>query len=160
MPVQQKQRIDGQEATLFRNGKYPVYVLQDGRFAVMWERSWRIRGTLKALDNFIAQPRKSIRLMRYHHSTSIIHSEVQTVDAIEVTFDKIVDLGGKSHRHGWGDWFVYDADLAAQFADFEKRRRESEKALNAEYAKLCKKAKRVSYSNFAERMKQYGTGGE
>lgn len=149
--AQQTETIFGRNATLFRDGPQPIYLLHDGKFAVQYGGKWKSFASLAKAEAKGKQKLPSIKLFSCNAS-QISHSQsIEVVDAAEWTEGgKIFDPDGKRHFARYSDWFVFDAEVVAALKAWEKERAAVEKKLNLELARLTKNLKRVSRHNLKD----------
>lgn len=145
---------ENKAAKLFRDGKFPVYLLDDGRFAVYWGSKWVIKPSLKAIDGVIGKGRKSVRVFQCSEPNTYYFVGPEVLEIAALTSDrKYIDKDGKQRYRSYGNMYRYDEALIAALNDLEKRRAKVEKELRAEHARILRKAKRVTTETLIAELK-------
>jgi hypothetical protein len=135
--------------TLVRDhDKYPVYLLDDGRFAVDYGGKWVIKPTMRSIDNLL-KIRKSIKLFQFGSIYHISSRDVRVVDVADMSGNKVIDKDGKKHYEGYNGWHVYDEKIVTALLDLAERARVAQVSFEKEFTKIIKKAKRVHKHDFA-----------
>jgi len=141
----------GQRATLFRDGPNPIYLLPDGRFAYQWAGRWIAKTSLKAVEKVLGRERPSIKLFQAEGSVSY-HSwgPVHVRDIAEWGDNKLTTKDGKRVWKGYGNWYLFNAEVVAKLEEYYKRRAKIEDELNKEYEKIIRKLRSVNSFEFKE----------
>lgn len=142
------ERIKGLDATLFKDGTRPIYVLSDGRFAVKWGDDWFVKPSLRSVENKINSERPCLKIF----SAGFGSESVQVVEAAEFN-RKIIDRDGKKHYPGYGDnWYIFDEGKVKALTAFLARYKKTTEALREEFHQIIKGSERVSQFNFKDKL--------
>lgn len=139
---------------LFREGKCPIYILQDGRFAAYWGGKWQIKKTLESLEKVIRSERKSVKVFTAEETYSFHDCAPQVVDIVALDGHWLVDKDGKRHRVRWSSLYAFDEKLVTELKALDAERVEAEKDLRERFKKLIKKAKRLFDEDLEEQLKE------
>lgn len=150
------QRILDKEATLFRDGDHPIYVLPDGRFAVKWGHKWVVKPSLKSIDKLLIKERPSLKLFNAFPKGYTSSRVVQEADVVEFLSSKIVDKEGKKQYSSYGTWYIFDQDKVRRLQDLSERWNKTEEEFIKEYEEILEGAIRVQDYNFKKLLKNKG----
>jgi hypothetical protein len=156
----QTERIKGFDAKLFRATDPPVYLLPDGRFAMFWSVGWKIKPSIKQLDDLLKRHNASIKIMRFDDpSGSISIGDFEALEAVAWEKSFITKKDGSARVRSWGghDWYLYDAkvekavqSVIAKAKELEKHVSKELANLRNEYERATKRAITVNRGNFQQ----------
>lgn len=155
--TEQTQRILSQNATLFEEGPPPIYLLKDGRFAVEHGGKWVAKASAAAARRLANKAAPVLRILSFYTSwrTSSQDFTIDVFDAADMGSNQLRDGAGKRH-YLHGSQYVHTPELLAALKDLFRRRKEAEKAFEAEFDGIMKGAVRVSHDNFKKLLRDYG----
>lgn len=146
----QEIRILNQKGRLVRNGEHPIYLLEDGRFAVKHGRAWKTAKTLQGVEAFITKERKYVALMAIY--TNHPPTKLEVCGRVA---GKMVTLDG-TKLGGWGSYYLYNEDIIKKLNDYNKRKQASDRKFEAEREKIMNKAVEVGGYNLDEMLDKHG----
>jgi hypothetical protein len=149
----QKLRILKQEATLFRDGKVPIYLMPDGRFACCWGGKWLVRASVKSLEKHTNAHRPFVKLMCVAENFPSYQDMAPVVmEVSDMQQSYVFDKEGKRRTRHSGCWTRYDSELYAQALALEKKRLKYQEELQAEYEKIREavRGRRIYPSSFKD----------
>lgn len=139
-----------QEATLFKVGDPPIYVLPDGRFAACHNSNWVVRKTLASLEKEIRKDHVKIKLFRTYDSRNNWQRTTTIIEAIDCTSSQFIASDGKKFLIR-DRWYIHTVEIVNALNDLAKRWDETDSLFTKEYDAIMKKATRVrDDSNFKD----------
>lgn len=156
--AEQKTKIFNKDATLFKDGTLPIYLIADGRFAVPSHGTWKPFDSLKGAEKFVAKEtgRKVLKVMDAPSFRLASRSACRV--AVIASYKDGRFYGPDGKRAGYGTWYLLDEKLKAEYEALENERIELETKLNKKYKALEKRLRAVpSWSaDFAEFLDKHG----
>jgi prepilin-type N-terminal cleavage/methylation domain-containing protein len=140
--------VNGQDARLFLAGPPPVYVTQDGRFAVFFGGRWTIRTTARAAAKLVAPDRPHLSI--FNPAYLKFEEEVEVVEAVEFNQQWIIDRADRRTRAKYQQWFIYNPVVAEQLKALAKEEEVAEAGFKGRREALMERLQYVGPSNFAE----------
>jgi uncharacterized coiled-coil protein SlyX len=152
MPSDPTKAIHGHgECTLFREGTPPVYLTPAGKFAAYWFGRWVIRASVAAVDGAIKKRPKSVTLMTINHPRPLSSIRVGKIEVSEFGSGGYYKDGeGKRRSDGYGDHYVYDAEIVGALAELSAEMEKHAERVRAQFRKIMGKARRVDRRNLAD----------
>lgn len=143
--------VNGRKATLFRDGKNPVYVLDDGRFAAAWGSRWIVKATLRAIDKVLDTVRKTVSLLCTRSPDGYANCTPKVLEVTEFATTRLIDKDGKILLLSEGDWYLNDSpDRVAQLTALAARVAADRDAWLEEYLRIMNGARRITRHDFAD----------
>ena len=144
---------------LFKATPFPIYLLENGKFAAQRGEEWVIAGTLRGLEKICAERRKAVKLFSFQ----LGDPEPKVIDAAELRGNKVVARDGGRVYWPWSDMFPYDAkvikELQAVSDEYNKildaRKQEDEK-FEKRWDKITDRLERVSKYDLNELVAEKG----
>lgn len=157
MPDQVLQEITilKQKGKLVRNGDRPIYLLEDGRFAVKHGKSWKTAKTLQGVEAFITKKRKFLPAMQVYYGRDCQSASETPINICGEVAGKLVTLDGTKLK-GYGSFYVRDEAIIEKLKDYAKRRSAAIKKFDAEYEKIMRKAVEIRAYNIGELLEKRG----
>jgi len=151
------------EAVRFRDGDPPIYVMDDGRFAVNQDGHWVVRPTVKGLEALIAGSAKFVQLFAHDGTTSVSRESSPKVHAVVRLLEngRYEDPNGKKqYGSRWGNLYLFDQKIIDQLTELEKRRFKYEQEVSRDLERILRKAVKVDSENFQQMKEKHGQSRE
>lgn len=152
-----EKKINGQEGMLIRDGKHPVYLMADGKFAVEFGGGWKFRTTIAAIDKLCGDKRKAVKIFTAGRYQVNHHCDPEVVEASDMQQSQIKDRDGKRVYKSYSTYFLFDADAVAKLTDLERRRSDFERKINEEREEIVENLTIVGIRNFKVMLELHGS---
>ncbi len=147
-----------QSGKLFRDAGdgFPVYLLDDGRFAVWLSSRWVVKSSVKAIEGALAKGAPVLRVFQVDDGISFRSRDVTKRMLTGILENQVVDENGKKQYKGYGHYYVHDDAIVAKLKDLTDRIEKAERDFNEEMEAIMKKARPVYRGNFKEMLEKHG----